>query len=250
MKSFPSKTESGPGHTFDPRVKITWLVIGAGMVVWQQKIPQLCLTLGIVILLNCRAGLTLGRLRPFLKITALVGLQLLILQGFLQPSGTKLFTVGGFPFFSGGLVLGLRGIMVVLCLALFFFQFLFWTSAREMTLLLLKMRLPFKYAFTAGLAVRYLPLLQQDLRSIYQSQLSRGLRLDSYFKKIKGLPPIMVPLILRTLRRAEAVSLSMELKGFGRYPQATQLAELKMGRKDLWALLAMAAYVVLIGWWF
>lgn len=250
MKPLFSSAESGPGQTFDPRVKIAWLVIGAGMVAWQQKIPQLCVTLALVILLNYRGGLTLGRLRPLLKITALIGLQLLILQGFLQPRGTMLFTVGGFPFFSGGLVLGLRGILVVSCLALLFFQFLFWTSAREIILFLLKMRVPFKYAFMAGLAVRYLPLLQQDLRSIYRSQLSRGLRLDSYFKKIKGLPPIILPLILRTLRRVEAVSLSMELKGFGRYPQATQMGELKMGLKDLWAFTALAGYIVFLGWWF
>lgn len=112
------------------------------------------------------------------------------------------------------------------------------------------MRLPFKYAFTAGMAARYLPLLQQDLRSIYQSQLARGLRLDSYFKKIRGLPPIMLPLILKTLRRAEAIALSMELKGFGRYHRVTQLGELKMGLKDLWAFSAMAAYVFFLEWWF
>lgn len=250
MKALLSRAESGTGKTFDPRVKIAWLVIGAGMVVGLQKIPQLCVTIVLIIWLDRWAGLTLGRLKPFLKITALIGGQLLILQGFLQPQGTILFSVGGFPFFSGGLFLGLRGIMVVLCLALLFFQFLFWTSAREITLFLLKMRLPFKYAFVAGLAVRYLPLLQQDLRSIYQSQLSRGLRLDGYFKKIKGLPPIILPLILRTLRRAEAVSLSMELKGFGRNTKATQMAELKMGRKDLWAFAAMAAYVFFLEWWF
>ncbi len=249
MKALPSRAERGTGQSFDPRVKIAWLFIGAGIVVWQQKISQLCVTLALVVLLNGWAGLTLGRLKPFLKITTVIGLQLVILQGFLQPLGTKLFTVGGLPFFSGGLVLGLRGILVVLCLALLFFQFLFWTSAQEITLLLLKMRLPFKYAFTAGLAARYLPLLQQDLRSIYQSQLARGLRLDSYFKKIRGLPPIMLPLILKTLRRADAIALSMELKGFGRYPQATQMAELKMGLKDLWAFAAMAAYVVSLEWW-
>ena len=249
MKALFSRVKSGAGQTFDPRVKIAWLVISVGMVVWGQKIPQLCFTLFLVVLLNRRAGLTLDRLRPFLKITALIGLQLFILQGFFQPRGTILFSVGGFPFFAGGLILGLRGIMVVSCLALLFFQFLFWTSAREIILFLLKMRVPFKYAFMAGLAVRYLPLLQQDLRSIYQSQLSRGLRLDSYFKKIKGLPPIILPLILRTLRRAEAVSLSMELKGFGHYPHATQMGELKMGLKDLWAFTALAVYIIFLGWW-
>ena len=178
------------GQAFDPRVKIAWLVTNAGLVVWQQNISHLGVTLITALLVSRLAGISLGRLRPFFKVTALLGVQLILLQGFLQPLGTKLFTVGGLTFYSGGLDLGLRGILVVSCLALLFFQFLFWTSAQEITLLLIKIGLPFRYAFTAGLAVRYLPLLQQDLRSVYQSQLSRGLRLDSYFKKIIGLPQL------------------------------------------------------------
>lgn len=101
MKALLSRAEPGAGQTFDPRVKIAWLVIGAGTVICQQKIPQLCVTLALVILLNRWAGLTLGQLKSFLKITTVIGLQLIILQGFLQPLGTKLFKVGGFPFFSG-----------------------------------------------------------------------------------------------------------------------------------------------------
>jgi energy-coupling factor transport system permease protein len=108
---------------------------------------------------------------------------------------------------------------------------------------------PFRYAFTAGLAVRYLPLLQQDLRSIIQSQSSRGLRLDGYINKIIGLPPIILPLLLKTLNRVEGIALSMELKGFGHHPQVTVLQELKFRPKDRWALLVAAVYgLIMMGW--
>ncbi len=199
------------------------------MAVWRQEITFLVIQLMLTLWLNRWAGLSWRRSVPLFKVTGIIGLQLMLLQGFMQPIGPRLFTVGGFGFFAGGAMLGLKGILVMGCLALLLFQFLFWTSAQEITLLLRKARLPFRYAFTAGMAVRFLPLLRQDLQSIYQSQLSRGLRLDSFFMKIKGLPPIMIPLILKTLRRADAVALSMELKGFGRRPEVTQMAELKMG---------------------
>jgi energy-coupling factor transport system permease protein len=245
LNADPWPAVTKPGPIFDPRVKLAWLVAGAGMAVWRQEITFLVIQLMLILWLNRWAGLSWRRSVPLFKVTGIIGLQLMLLQGFMQPIGPRLFTVGGFGFFAGGAMLGLKGILVMGCLALLLFQFLFWTSAQEITLLLRKARLPFRYAFTAGMAVRFLPLLRQDLQSIYESQLSRGLRLDSFFMKIKGLPPIMIPLILKTLRRADAVALSMELKGFGRRPEVTQMAELKMGWRDLWAFGAIVVYVVL-----
>jgi len=203
----------------------------------------------IILLVNQWLGLALSRMKPFFKISSLLGLQLILLQGFLQSLGTPIFSLGRWAFYSGGLILGLQGILVVSGLALSFFQFLCWISAWEITGLLLKMGVPFRYAFTAGLAVRYLPLLQQDLRSIIQSQSSRGLRLDGYINKIIGLPPIILPLLLKTLNRVEGIALSMELKGFGHHPQVTVLQELKFRPKDRWALLVAAVYgLIMMGW--
>jgi energy-coupling factor transport system permease protein len=233
----------------DPRVKLVWLFVNVVLVIQSQPLWQRVLSLLIILLVNQWLGLTLDRIKPFFKITALTGLQLILLQGFLQSLGTPLFSLGGWPFYSGGVILGLQGILVVSGLALSFFQFLFWISAKEIIGLLIKMRVPFKYAFSAGLAVRYLPLLQKDLRSILQSQASRGLRLDGYFNKIIGLPPIILPLLLKTLNRVEGIALSMELKGFGLHPQVTVLEELRLSPKDWWAFLVIAAYGVLrLGW--
>jgi energy-coupling factor transport system permease protein len=244
------KTQNRSTPAIDPRLKFTWLVINVVLVIHPQALWQHLLSLMVILLVNQRIGLALSRLVPFFKITALAGLQLLLLQGLLHASGTPLFSMGPWPIYSGGLLLGLQGLLVVSGLALSFFQFLFWTSTQEITGLLIKMRVPFKYAFTAGLAVRYLPLLQKDLRLIRESQSSRGLRLDGYFKKIIGLPPIILPLLLKTLNRVEGIALSMEMKGFGHHPQVTVMQELKFGPKDRWTFLVIAAYGALRVSWF
>ncbi|MBI5583007.1 MAG: energy-coupling factor transporter transmembrane protein EcfT [Deltaproteobacteria bacterium] len=249
MNPFPEGGVSRSGPAFDPRVKLAWLLANVALAVWHQHIGLLVLQLILILGVNRWIGLSLGRLRPLFQVTAVLGLQLVLLQGFLQPEGSKLFVLAGLGFYAGGALLGLKGILLILVLSLLFFQFLSWTSPREITLLLIKMRLPYRYAFTAGMAVRFLPLLQMDLQSIYQSQLSRGLHQDGLFKKIKGLPPIILPLILMTLRRAEAVARSMELKGFGLQPRVTLLAELKLKKKDFGALAAIACYGILLAWW-
>jgi energy-coupling factor transport system permease protein len=250
MNPIPGEAVSRSGPVFDPRVKIAWLGTGAALAVWHQEIGLLGLQVILSVGVNRWIGLPLVRLKPLFKVTGVIGLQLILLQGFLQPEGPTLFVLAGLSFYAGGALLGLKGILVISSLALLFFQFLFWTSPREITLLLIKMRLPYRYAFAAGMAVRFLPLLQMDLQSIYQSQLSRGLQLDGFFNRIKGLPPIMLPLILKALRRGEAVARSMELKGFGLQPRVTLLVELKMGWKDLGALVAIAVYGALLACWF
>jgi energy-coupling factor transport system permease protein len=250
MNPIPGDDVSKSGPAFDPRVKIAWLGTGVALAVWHQEIGLLGFQLILTFGLNRWIGLSVGRLKPLFKVTGVIGLQLILLQGFLQPEGPKLFVLAGLSFYAGGALLGLTGVLLISVLALLFFQFLFWTTPREITLLLIKLRLPYRYAFTAGMAVRFFPLLQTDLQSIYQSQLSRGLHLDGFFKRIIGLPPIMLPLILMALRRADAVARSMELKGFGLHPRVTLLAELKVGRKDLGALAAIACYGALLAWWF
>ena len=59
----------------------------------------------------------------------------------------------------------------------------------------------------------------------------------------------MIPLILKTLKRAEGIALSMELKGFGHHPQVTMMEKLQLRPRDFWAFLAMAVYSLLMMSW-
>ncbi len=140
------------------------------------------------------------------------------------------------PFF-GGILLGFRNILTLLCLMLLFVQFFISTHPREIRRLLEKWRVPGKYAILVELSVRFIPLLKHDLKSIYESQASRGLELTGFFQKVKGLPPIMIPLILRSLRRAEKIAFAMELKGFALHPQTTSLHKLRFTDSDRWGML-------------
>ena len=135
MNPLPEAGVSRSGPTFDPRVKLAWLGTGVALAVWHQHIGLLVLQLILILGVNRWIGLSVGRLRPLAKVTAVLGLQLILLQGFLQPAGSKLFILAGLGFYTGGALLGLKGILLISALALLFFQFLFWTSPREITLL-------------------------------------------------------------------------------------------------------------------
>jgi energy-coupling factor transport system permease protein len=227
-------------NRLDPRVKLFWLLGGLGLTVWgiyHDALMPLCVLLVLMITICLLLQAPFGRILLILKISAIIGIQLIVLQGFFHQVGTVIISVGPFKLFSGGILLGFQGVLTILCLVLVFVQFFISTHPQEIRQLLEKWKVPSKYAILVELSVRFIPLLKHDLKAIYESQASRGLELTGFFQKIRGLPPIMIPLILRSLRRAEKISLAMELKGFALHPQTTSLHKLRFTDQDRWGML-------------
>lgn len=205
-------------YQLDPRVKLLWLVSNMLLIICWPNSWILALTLLITLIFTAVAGINLQVFFPLLKILGVIGLQFVIFQGFIRQEGEILFCIGTLAFYLGGALVGIKGMMLLTTLALLFLQFMMWTAPEELTLMLVKLKVPAKYAVLVGLALRFLPIMEKDLRNIYESQESRGLELTTTWQKAKGLLPVMLPLILRALKRAQEVALSMELKGYTRYP--------------------------------
>ncbi|AFM27533.1 energy-coupling factor transporter transmembrane component T family protein [Desulfomonile tiedjei] len=230
----------------DPRVKILWLIGNAIFTVWGLS-PGLVAWNFFVVLFTIRlAGISLRNLLPFLKIMAVIGIQLILLQGLLRTQGSPVFHLGPATFYSEGLLLGAMGVLTLTSLSLLFLQFIMCTTPEEMTLLMINCRLPASSAVLVGLAFRFLPLLERDLREIHESQESRGIALTTTWQKAKGIVTVILPLILRTLRRTHEVSLTMELKGFRLHDTRTFLEDLSFRRTDRLAAAAIGAYFAVV----
>jgi energy-coupling factor transport system permease protein len=164
----------------------------------------------------------------------------------LRTDGAPVFHVGPAIFYSEGLILGAMGVLTLTTLSLLFLQFIMCTTPEEMTLMMVKCRLPASSAVLVGLALRFLPLLERDLREIYESQESRGIALTTTWQKAKGIVTVILPLILRTLRRTHEVSLTMELKGFRLHDTRTFLEDLSLRSTDWFAVAVIAGYLALV----
>lgn len=77
-------------------------------------------------------------------------------------------------------------------------------------------RLPCKYAFALASAMRFIPALSVEFAEIREAQSSRGVDFDGggSIKKISRLAPLVLPLLLSSLRRTEAAAISAQLRGF------------------------------------
>lgn len=229
-------------HRLDPRVKLLWLLGNLILIIFFQYFPVLFLSLGIVLITTILAGISLIVFLPLIKVMAIIGIQFIIFQGFLRPAGTVLFRLGSLNFYLGGVFIGIKGMLLLITLAFLFLQFVMWTAPKELTLLFVKLGLPHKYAVLIGLALHFLPIIEKDLGAIYDSQQARGLELTTVWQKVKGLLPIILPLVLRALKRSQEVALSMELKGYNRFPTRTFLDSISFSLADYFVFSCLVIY--------
>jgi len=107
-------------------------------------------------------------------------------------------------------------------------------------------RLPYKFIFTFGVAMRLVPLVTSTYFDIMASQRLRGHDLSemNYFNRlIKGYVPLFIPLVLTMLRRTADMDVAIESRGFGAPVARTYLEDIRPSGADAVALvLALAIF--------
>jgi energy-coupling factor transport system permease protein len=74
--------------------------------------------------------------------------------------------------------------------------------------------------------------MERELVRIYDSQAVRGLELEGSLRKIVRLIPIMLPFVLRALRRTTEVAIAMELRAYGYDKTRTYLRTIRFTPSD------------------
>jgi energy-coupling factor transport system permease protein len=119
----------------------------------------------------------------------------------------------------------------------------------ELSQALIQMRVRFEFAFAMSMAMRYVPTLGQEAYAIMDTQKSRGVELDkgNIITRIRNIVPIIVPLIIVSIRRALSIAESMESRGFGASKHRTYLEKLEFRKRD-WAvcILSLVAFLLVL----
>jgi len=134
---------------------------------------------------------------------------------------------------------------IMACFSIFFLT----VHPDDLAQALIHLHVPFDFAFTLSIATRYVPTLAQEAQTIIDAQMSRGLELQkgNMIKRIRNYIPILIPLIVCSIRRALSVAESLESRAFGSTKRRTYLHALKMAKKDHFViLLATLAVIVSI----
>ncbi|PAV29770.1 hypothetical protein CIL05_10420 [Virgibacillus profundi] len=113
--------------------------------------------------------------------------------------------------------------------------FIVTTHPSEFAASLNRIGINYKIAFSVSLALRYIPDIQRDFRTIAQSQQARGIDLsgnEKLLKRAKNATSIIMPLILSSLDRIEVISNALELRGFGKNKKRTWYSAKQLKRAD------------------
>lgn len=140
---------------------------------------------------------------------------------------------------------------------------LFITTTRppEFASSLNRIGVPYRAAYAVSLALRYIPDVQRDFRTISHAQQARGLdvsRKVGLGTRIRNLTSTLMPLLLGAFDRIESVAAAMELRGFGRGKGRTWFDQRPLRTRDVVVmvaavlLLATSVALVVLGggrWW-
>ena len=96
-----------------------------------------------------------------------------------------------------------------------------------------------------SMALRFIPTLIEETDKIMSAQKARGADFDSgnLFQRAKALLPILVPLFVSALRRADELAVAMESRCYHGGEGRTRMKQLKMQGIDAWALVLGAMFL-------
>jgi energy-coupling factor transport system permease protein len=144
--------------------------------------------------------------------------------------------------FYTGIVLSLRLVALSSSMSWFFLSSTPEDIGRAMSVA----GLPIELTFSFTMAIRFIPVIYDEFQSIYDTQRSRGLELEKggFRDRIRNLMPILIPLLVGTIRRTYEIADAMEVRAFGASPKRTTYKPLKLKSGDYIVCIASAMLVV------
>lgn len=214
------------------------------------QIPLVVLLVGVTVWTRSLANLY--RLRVLIGLIFVM--TFLIWTLFYGPDGNPpLLTLGRFeisytaPWFALGMAAKL---VVILCAGILFLSV---TRIEELAYALHRVGLPYKVGFTMSLAFRLVPVFLDAADTVVQAQRCRGLDFDQggLWVRLRRYIPVIVPVFMGALRRADNMAMALEARGFQSQRQRTTLARYEMKATDGIALVLLGALaaVYLHLWW-
>jgi energy-coupling factor transport system permease protein len=228
-----------PLHRLDPRVKALWVALGVLVIFTVEEWRVLLGVLAINVLLVRAAGIELRALLPMFQVLLLFGIVILVFQ-LLFRGGPVIVSIGPLGLHWEGLWITREVWLRLANLALFFAQFIMWTHPTDIALMWVSIGIPYRYAMLGALAVRFFPILQGEVGRIQDAQRVRGRALHTTRQRIAGMVTVVLPFVLRVLKRTNDVAVAMELRGYGFAPTRTFGRALAMRAAD-WAVAAALA---------
>jgi energy-coupling factor transport system permease protein len=227
-------------HHLDPRTKI-FLLLGMFVLPFVFLNPLYEVAVLVLVLFFGYLAKVLENLRRIWFILITITILTVILWSIFASGQTPLFLFVEQEALLYGISIALRIDITIIAGMIF----LSTTRNEEVAIGLVRLGIPYRFAFAVSTALRLVPTIVATGLTISQAQRSRGLDLKSgnIVQRIQKYVPLLVPVFVSTIRSTNVFSMALESKGFGASPKRTFFLQTAIGRRDV---LVLVAFTVLL----
>lgn len=207
-----------PVHKFDPRIKFVLLLFMTVSFFLTDSITVTGGFLIFILLLISLNGMkqvwrTIRSILPLLFFVAL-------LTPPFHPSGEIILKFHSIILLSSdGITEALRLIIRFTGITSLFFLFFLTTEIDDLILSLVWFKVPFNATLVITIALRYIPHITHIYSNVTDAhKLRRGTDFEgsrSFRKRMKNLFPILVSVLIQSIRTIPSLAMALETKGFG-----------------------------------
>lgn len=202
-------------HRLDPRSKLILVIcymVAAFFFPWPWW-----MFVGVVILIWLLARISILDYWPFVLYMAPLMIVLILIQMLI--GGSPPISIFGLeiPFLSlRGCVIGTRIAFRLAVTGMTFIMFSMTTDPFDLGIALYQTGLPYRVAYMIAFALRFFPLIQEELfviRNALQARAYSSIGSSNPITLVRGLGVAVVPLGVGALRRSQDIALAMERRG-------------------------------------
>jgi energy-coupling factor transport system permease protein len=241
----------------DFRTKLAFFIsVSAIAICWND--PRLSASLTGAVLIACLSvGVPRAYLALMLRVMSPFFLLLLCTHGFFniqyvlritgQATLTPLLTLPAGWWVVGGGSLSLEGLLYginVICKSMTFLLLVplcvFTTDPNNLTVALVRLRLPYKFAFVISSTLRFFPLIFDEIRAVTETQRLRGYVPEDMGvrERLQTNAGVAVPVILGAMFKAQQIEVVLQARAFSGRPERTYLHESRLRAADWFVIIA------------
>jgi len=211
-----------------------------------SRVVMLAVVVFVMIIL---ARVPLKTIWQAMPIILIMGTLLFFVHLFTAPS-TQIINVLGFSVGKEGFDKGLQYFLRITIMVLASFILIWTTDIRDLMVGLVSIGMPYRYAFTVFMALRFLPVVQQEVDAVKAAHAIRGRASSSPIRhRIRLWQRFMFTVIVNGLRKAENTALAIESRGFGAFPDRTFVKEFHWTKTGIILLILFIVFAIWLIFW-
>ena len=224
-------------HNLNPLSKMFFLMLLTISVFMIRSLILLSIIFIMIIFITLISKISLKDLLRKLKFIFIILIISIILNIFFNaiPSSQEtvlfyLFKIPFLPIRRLAVYYALKASMIILILYTSTIIYSNTTSPKDFLYSLIKLKIPYKYCFSLMVGIRYIPLIEQEAKTIALAQRARGFGLEkanSVKNAYKLIIERLVATLISILRKGHITSISMENRCFGVYKNRTNMRLIK-----------------------